>query len=191
MPGQFIKIEINDGKIRQALQKLAKKTGNLAPVMRALAAKLMSITEENFHTEGARLGKKWAPLKPSTQRWRDKTGYTGKMLQVKRKLLNSISSRADDDSAIVGTNLVYARVHQFGIDDSVSVRAFSRKDSSKNIYRKRKDGKGYTKTLDASGIGYVKAHRRNMKIPARPFLELNDSDKNNLTETILDYLKKE
>lgn len=180
-----LSIDIKNEKINNALKKLYGKTTNLRPVMRAIAEKIMDFTKENFRTEGSRLGEPWQQLSPATKKWRQEKGYDGKMLQVQRKLYNSISAYADNDSAVVGTNLAYAKVHQLGFDGDVSVKAHARKVASKDTYRGKK-----RKTKTSSGIGYVKAHTRNMSVPARPFLGLNDGDKDAIVGLIRSYLHK-
>lgn len=169
-----LSIKIDNEKVTKALRRLSEKTSNLRPVMRAIAENIMDSTKENFFREGARLGEKWQDLSPLTKKWRSEHGYDGKMLQVKRKLYNSISAYSDNDSAIVGTNLVYAKVHQLGIDKSVSIKAHTRKILKAGKKRKSKIE--------------VKAHSKELKIPARPFLGLTDGDIKGIEGLILDAI---
>lgn len=159
-----LSIKIDNDKVIKALRRLSEKTSNLRPVMRAIAENIMDATKENFSTEGARLGEKWQDLSPLTKKWRSEQGYDGKMLQVRRKLYNSISAYSDNDTAIVGTNLVYAKVHQLGIDKRVNVSAHTRRNKP------------------------VKAHTKELKIPARPFLGLTDGDIKGIEGLILDAI---
>jgi len=109
-----IEIIIDDKEIKQLLQKLAEKTENLRPLMKNIAGIMMDSIEENFQNEGR---PKWEKLSPVTIKLRKKKGYyPGKILQMRGDLADSITSKYDDNSAIVGTNKIYAAIHQFGGD---------------------------------------------------------------------------
>lgn len=62
-------------------------------------------------------------------------------------------------------------VHQFGFEGSVSVSAHRRQVKSRNVLGAT-TAKGRRKKFggQASGVGFVKAHTRKVKLPARPFL---------------------
>ena len=69
-------------------------------------------TEENFKNEGQ---PRWVDLAESTKKQRQKSGhYPGQILQVTGQLASSISTYYDDDSAVIGSNLEYAAIHQLG-----------------------------------------------------------------------------
>lgn len=79
------------------------------------AAKLILAALYSQQKEGR--PEKWTPLAKSTIKQRTKKGYwPGKILQIKGDLAASITSKYDDNSAVVGTNKVYAAIHQFGGD---------------------------------------------------------------------------
>ncbi len=70
-------------------------------------------TEENFAQEGR--PDKWQELAESTIKKRTKTGhYPGKILQVEGQLTTSVTTYYDNESAIIGSNLAYAAIHQLG-----------------------------------------------------------------------------
>lgn len=144
-----IEIKINDKEIQQLLKKLAAKTENLRPFMKNIAGIMADSVEENFDKEGR--PDKWAPLAKSTIKQRTKKGYwPGKILQMRGDLAASITSKYDDNSAVVGTNKIYAAIHQFG------------GDAGRN---------------------------KKVKIPARPFLSLNEIEYKKINTVINDYLK--
>lgn len=108
-----IEIKIDDKEIQKYLQKLIVKTENLRPLMKNIAGIMMDSVEENFEAEGR--PEKWQELKPSTIKQRTKKGYwPGRILQVRGELAASITSKYDNNSAVVGTNKVYAAIHQLG-----------------------------------------------------------------------------
>jgi len=110
-----IEIRIDDKEIQQLLKKLATKTENLRPLMKNIAGIMADSVEENFDKEGR--PDKWISLAKVTIKHRTKKGYwPGKILQMRGDLAASITSKYDDNSAVVGTNKVYAAIHQFGGD---------------------------------------------------------------------------
>ena len=58
---------------------------------------------------------KWVDLAESTKKQRTKQRkWPGQILQVEGKLAASISTYYDNDSAVIGSNLEYAAIHQLG-----------------------------------------------------------------------------
>ena len=80
--------------------------------MKNIAGILAYSTEENFANEGR---PKWIDLAESTKKKRKKTGhYPRQILQVTGQIASSISTHYDEDSAVIGSNLDYAAIHQLG-----------------------------------------------------------------------------
>jgi phage virion morphogenesis protein len=108
-----IEIKIDDKEIQKYLEKLISKTENLRPLMKNIAGIMLDSIESNFHTEGR--PEKWQELSEVTIAARKKKGYYPcKILTMRGELAASITSKYDDNSAVVGTNKVYAAIHQFG-----------------------------------------------------------------------------
>lgn len=108
-----IEIKVDDKEIQKYLQKLVEKTENLRPLMKNIAGIMLDSAEENFEKEGR--PEKWASLAKPTIKQRTKKGYyPGKILQMRGELAASITSKYDDNSAVVGTNKAYAAIQQFG-----------------------------------------------------------------------------
>jgi phage virion morphogenesis protein len=108
-----IEIKIEDAELQKVISKLISKTRNLRPLMKNIAGIMMDSVEENFEKEGR--PEKWTPLAKPTIKQRTKKGYwPGKILQMRGELAASITSKYDDNSAVVGTNKIYAAIHQFG-----------------------------------------------------------------------------
>lgn len=107
----MIEIKIDTAKLTAALKRLAAKGHDLSPAMRQAAGIMADAVEENFEQEGR---PKWKSLAASTLRQRAKEGSTGKILQRSGNLAKFITRHSDATSAIVGTNTVYAGIHQFG-----------------------------------------------------------------------------
>lgn len=108
---EMIEIRIDSAKLTAALKRLAAAGRDLSPAMRQAAGIMHDAIEENFEQEGR---PRWKSLAASTLRQRAKEGSTGKILQRSGNLARSITRQSDATSAVVGTNLIYARIHQLG-----------------------------------------------------------------------------
>ncbi|WP_295701250.1 phage virion morphogenesis protein [Helicobacter typhlonius] len=97
----FIK-EMND------LESALKDT---EPLMAHIANTLALFTSQSFEKETSPFGEKWKPLSSATLK---KSKGLKKKLVDKGKLVNSISTSHTAKSASIGTNVVYARIHQYG-----------------------------------------------------------------------------
>ena len=109
----YIEIKIDSKEVEQKLQELANKTSDLKPLMKNIAGIFASAAEENFAEEGR--PDKWIDLSEVTKKQRKKIGkYPGQILQVSGQLASSVNTYYDEDSAIIGSNLAYAAIHQLG-----------------------------------------------------------------------------
>ena len=108
-----IEIKFDNQEVHNKLLDLAKRTQNLRPLMKNIASIFAYSTEENFKEEGR--PEKWVDLAESTKKQRTKQRkWPGQILQVEGKLSASISTYYDNDSAVIGSNLEYAAIHQLG-----------------------------------------------------------------------------
>lgn len=113
MSDKPIEIEFDNKEVHEKLLDLAKKTENLRPLMKNIAGIFAYSTEENFKKEGR--PDKWIDLAESTKKQRTKKRkWPGQILQVEGKLATSINTYYDNDSAVIGSNLEYAAIHQLG-----------------------------------------------------------------------------
>lgn len=112
MSDEPIEIKIDNKKVEKALLEIAQKTSNLRPLMKNIAGIMADSTEENFKEEGR---PKWKDLSEKTKTARKKSGhYPGQILQVSGQLAISVTTQYDDTSAVIGSNKVYAAIHQLG-----------------------------------------------------------------------------
>ena len=113
MSDKPIEIEFDNKEVHEKLLDLAKKTENLRPLMKNIAGIFAYSTEENFKEEGR--PDTWLDLAESTKKQRiKKRKWPGQILQVEGKLAASINTYYDNDSAVIGSNLEYAAIHQLG-----------------------------------------------------------------------------
>lgn len=109
----MFEIKIDSEAVMATLERLARSAHDATPLMASIATELHSQTEENFAAEGR---PKWLGLSPATIAKRSKRGqWPGKILQLSAGgLAPSISASSDANSATIGSNKVYAAIHQLG-----------------------------------------------------------------------------
>ncbi|UTH73969.1 phage virion morphogenesis protein [Chromobacterium sp. IIBBL 290-4] len=100
----FVSITIQDDQVQRVLRRLETSVADMTPAMRAIAASLAFITEENFEAEGR---PSWTP----SQRASRDGGVT---LQDRGQLAASVVTDHDPHSSVIGSNLPYARIQHLG-----------------------------------------------------------------------------
>lgn len=101
--------------------------------------------------------------------WQPSRKKGGQTLVDTGRLKNSVNYQVDGDDVAVGTDVAYARAHQLGVDTQVSVPA---------RLKRHVDGR-----LLRAGQG-----TRHMRLPARPFLLVQDEDWAYLGRLLKSYL---
>lgn len=163
----MIEIKIDDKGVIENLRKLQQKTQNLSPCMKIIAEIMRTAVIKNFE-EGGR--PKWKPSARALLQG-------GKTLVDTGRLMRSVTAHATQDKAVVGTNVKYAPIHQFG--GRISPHTVVAKNA-KALKIPTKDGIIFRKKANIPGI----------TIPARPFLKLTDKDLEDVRNAILNYLKE-
>ena len=166
-----ITITIDDTSVHNLLKTLQSRIRTMQPVMRSISEIMRDEVEENFAQQGR---PKWKPLKASTIANRAKQGHwPGKILQMHGYLAASISAKATNTQAIVGTNVEYAAIHQFG-----------GKTSPHTIRPKNK------KALFWPGADHpVKAIKHpGSSVPARPFLAIPETGIEKIPQRLARYI---
>src|SRR5574344_409901 len=108
-----IELRIDNKAVEDALLKFASKCEDMKPLMKNIAGIMADAVEENFEQEGR--PDKWQELAESTIKHRKKTRHwPGRILQVEGQLATSITTQYDNESAVIGSNLAYAAIHQLG-----------------------------------------------------------------------------
>ena len=83
--------------------------------MKNIAGIFASSTQDNFAEEG--IPDKWVDLSEVTKNLRKEINkYPGPILQVTGQLATSVNTYYDNDSAVIGSNLAHAAIHQLGGD---------------------------------------------------------------------------
>lgn len=170
----MFEMQVKDDGVTAAFNRIAGGMRNPRPLMRAIAGALETETEKNFANQGR---PHWLGLSPRTLKRRG--GGRPMILQDTGRLAASISTSYGRDFARIGTNVVYAAIHQFGGIIKRAERAGSgalRTDRQGNLLRQGAKGRLKNLAVFAKAshkrvkqISYtVGAHQINM--PARPYL---------------------
>lgn len=143
-----IKFE-NANEVEQLLDKIVEKTQHREDLMHRIAGTMKSAVDQNFAAGGR---PKWAGL-----RYRQ-----GSPLIDSGELRNSIQAVSDNDSAVVGTNILYAPLHHFGGVIAPKNKPFlAFKINGEWVFTKKP-----------------------VKIPARPFMVLTEEDKSDILNDV-------
>lgn len=165
-----ISITIDTVNLRASLDKLQGRMGNLQPLFEGIGQAVVSETTERFRDETAPDGSKWQPSQRAAN-----TG--GKTLTHHGHLRDSITYRAGAESVEVGTNRIYAAIHQFGFSGVQSVPAHSRRILQ-----------AFGKPLAKPHTIQVAAYGRRMNLVARPFLGIGERERAAIESEILTHL---
>ena len=109
-----IHVEHNSTAVIDVLQQIADKMDDLTPAMQDAAATLEDAAEQACADERAPTGEPWEALSDNYLKQKPKR-VGGQILQVSAGgLAASIESDYGDTWAVIGSNKVYAAIHQFG-----------------------------------------------------------------------------
>ena len=152
MSGTAITVTVDDREIRALLASVRSRLGGTRPLMRTIGEVVRSSVERNFAAQGRPT--RWEP----SQRVKDEGGQT---LSDTGRLRRSITVAAGDGWASVGTNVVYAAIHQFG---------------------------GTIRPKTAKALKTPYGTFKSVALPARPFLIVQDEDWAEIKAAINDFL---
>lgn len=184
MSGVKLNISVLDSKVQATLEEMRSRSIRLRPAMRSIGEYLLRETELRFDSQTDPHGMPWAPL--SRERLAQKKHP--KILTESTRLRGSISYRATDDMAQVGTNVVYAATHQLGaelkIPERTQVIAFKKKGGQ---FLSRKAASRRKTKVDVR-IATIPA--RTVRIPDRPFLGVTGRNRREILEILRDHLNR-
>lgn len=163
-----------------ALAGIAARLDHAATMFEDIGASLVTSTKRRFEDGRGPDGNPWPPSLRARL-----TG--GKTLIESDRLWKSLTHNASDAGVEVGTNVIYAAVHQFG-------HTFARGARQQTIYRKydaRKDelSARFVKKSKATYAEDVSVPAHAIKMPARPFLGLDDHDEVEILATAEDFIR--
>ncbi|MCA3421001.1 MAG: phage virion morphogenesis protein [Roseomonas sp.] len=158
-----VRITINTAEFRDAIQGLGALMRRPQAAMAEIGEALILSTQERAAAEQSPDGVAWPKLNP---------GYAaakrgGSMLRETGRLLGSLTRRADGHRVVVGTNVIYAAIHQFG----GTVRP---KSGGRLAFR----------------LGRTRVFARSVSIPARPWLGVSDADRAEIMAIFQDHARR-
>lgn len=151
-------VEIQAADLRRLNRGIDRQADTL-PLMRAIGDFVRDATRQRFRDQHGPSGQPWKPsIRAQLQ--------GGATLVKDTHLRDSIVAHATADEAEVGTNIIYAAIHQFG----GVIRA--------------KGGGALRFQLPGGGFATVKS----VTMPARPFLGVNDEDRVEIAALVQDFI---
>jgi len=159
MVGVSVKVNIEDAQ--RTLSEAQEALENPISMWDEIGVAMTQSTTDRFATGTTPDGNQW----PQSIRVKMAQG-NGQTLVDKGQLVRSITHEANDGGVEIGTNVIYAAIHQFG----GTIRA--------------KTAKGLRFSIP--GVGFVNVQAVN--IPARPFLGVNAEDENEIGEIALRHV---
>ncbi len=190
-----LRVQVKDQAVLAALERLRlglPLSGDMSPAMRDMARVLKTGALLRFKAEKGPDGEGWQ----KSQRTKNGGGQT---LSLTRRLRNSITTEHDRTSATVGTNVVYAAIHQFGgiirakkgpflsIPVTAEARAAGSPTKMPGL-RVWQTLKGQYVMGDEKGTVHFLL-RRQVTMPARPFLGASEGDKTELLRVVQTHLQ--
>lgn len=180
MVGVFIRVDA--AGVRRAFERLEAGLRDARPLMREVAFLMADAVAENFAQGG----------RPT---WLGLASGGRSTLQDTGRLRNSIVQYSDATAAIVGTNLVYAAIHQFGGEIKFaprSGRSRLRTDARGNLLRQGESNRAVfardTHTRVRT-VRWTNAGGWTVRMPARPFLHLTEADNREIEGAAQNYLR--
>lgn len=111
-------------EMSEALDRLANHCRNIAPALKEIGEMLKRSTDERFDRQVAPDGTPWADIDGETMIAKRGTPGEGKILTHTTRLRRSINYQVVGDGLLVGTNVLYAAIHQLGGETGSRGRRF-------------------------------------------------------------------
>lgn len=191
-----VRVEIMDGGVRAAFDRLRKGLvlgGTMKPAMENIGRVLKTGAQLRFRSTSGPDGAQWV------KSWRASHEGGQTLSGPRRRLRNSITYDAQAGSVAVGTNVVYAAIHQFGgiirakagpflsIPVTPAARAAGSPRNMAGLHVAQ-TLKGQFMLVDAKGVTQYLL-RAQVTIPARPFLGVSDGDRTEIVGVVERYLR--
>ncbi|MCV0424665.1 MAG: phage virion morphogenesis protein [Roseibium sp.] len=181
-------LTIEDKEINAALTRVEEAGGDTAGLLREIAGAMLFSVHRRFETESAPDGTKWPAHAPRTakaranRKTRGNAPITPKLLRHTNRLYKSLTKESDSEQASVGTNVVYAGIHQHG--GTVTQYPQSRKVKFRKVgNQNRFAGKAHKRAFEKP----VTFKQRTIVIPARPYLGFSVDDRETIQRLAGDY----
>lgn len=190
-------LKLTDRELQAGLERLRLGLplgGDMTPAMRGLGRILKSGAQMRFREGKGPDGRPWV------ESWRAKEDG-GQTLRDTSRLQRSINFEAAHDKVAVGTNVLYARIHQLG----GIIRARNAKFLAVPMTKQARAA-GSPRNLNGLALAQslrgqmmlVEAQtglthyllKKQVKMPARPYLGVSDTDRGAMLATMSDFLER-
>ena len=179
MTGVQIRIAADTAPVQAQLGRLLAAAGDLTPAMDEIGSTLVASTILRFEQQTDPEGRRWLPSKAALKR-------KGLTLVDSARLKLSVTHEATARAVAVGTNVIYAAIHQLGGEIRKGARtqtlAFDRKGRFTSRAKASKRKAGFVPVAFAQ----ISAHVVNM--PARAFLGVSEGDEADILDVLARHL---
>lgn len=203
MAGDAASVKVVDEGVRRAMERLRLGMplgGSMLPAMQQIARAMVTGAQMRFRTQTTPTGQPWL----KSYRARTEGGQT---LRLTSRLRNSITGSATASSATVGTNVIYAAIHQFGgviraksgpflaIPVTPAARAAGSPKNMSGLHIAQtwngatQEGGQFILVNDKGQTQFLL--RRQVTMPARPYLGVSASDAAEIIRIAEQYLMKQ
>ena len=199
-----VKITCDTSKILNVIGKMAE--GDFTVPLERIGKKVLyRRTMECFKKQQTPDGEPWKPLHPITKALRRRGKKDGEPLilqdsgTLRNRVTTQVTMNIDKTSLEYGTNLEYAEKHQYGGEAEMTVIRKKNVKNKSGKYGKRKAGwqEEYT-VKSGKNKGQVimryatigTAYTKTIQVPARPFLGVNNDDKEDMIKILSDWYKE-
>lgn len=166
MSGVQLIIRMDMSQVQSTFQRLAMAVSDTAPIMRAIGAGLVTSTQDRMDDGVGPDGASWAPLNPVYAAGKKGPGILRERA-MRGGLQGSITYSAGRDQVAVGSNKIYAGVHQTGA-------VITPKGGGRLVFR----------------LGNRVVHARSVTIPARPYLGVSNEDREMIMDVVTGALDR-
>lgn len=199
-----VTVKVDDSRAQVGLASFRLSLHQNQELMQEIGNSMLASIRRTFRGQGSPDGS-WAPLAPSTiKRDPKRYGAGHKLLVDSGRLLNSIQASAEPGRVTIGTNLVYAAVHQYGSRDrgGVAIGPVTEEASKQTV---KVAAGSYRRRQAELGVGYIgkqrrpiqgprnaklvnrRAHDRRQNIPPRPYLVFRPEDPERIRRLVAGY----
>lgn len=154
-------VKSNFSKISLDMQGKCNKLKNMKPVMSRIAQDMKKESDLNFRNSQSPDGTKWKELSTLTKTLR-KNGGTKPLLDTGMNLKRNIHPYSTNTQAIIGTNVKFAAIHQFG---------------------------GTIRSKNGKALKFGTHIRTSVVIPARPYLGVNAKMGEKYRKWVVEWVK--
>lgn len=179
MTGVTLALRLDADAALKQLAAIAGRARDKRGMFEVIGASLVTSTQQRFEKGIAPDGSPWPPsLRARTQ--------GGKTLLHTGRLMRSVTYQASDAGVEVGSNVVYAAIHQLGGEIRQKART-----GTVTFKRSKRTGKllpGFRKQSKSTESRDVSIGARVISMPARPFLGLDDDDNRAIVKIADDWI---